>query len=139
VDLRGQGETGPGERGEQLGDWKTYYLAYLLGKSLTGMRIEDAFAVGHFAGVYQGHKNEPLPVHLVGVGQAGIVALHAAALRPELFASVTLHDAPHDWSSVLRQTNPAGHLDSTVHGALEVYDLPDLIRLIGEEKVSYDK
>jgi cephalosporin-C deacetylase-like acetyl esterase len=139
VDLRGQGETGSGKRNEHLGDWKTYYLAYLLGKSLTGMRVEDAFAAGHFAGVYQGQENEPRPVHLVGVGQAGIVALHAAALRPELFASVTLHDTPHDWASVVPQPNPAGHLDSAIHGALEVYDLPDLVRLVGEEKVSYDK
>ena len=66
-------------------------------------------------------------------------ALHAAALRPELFATVTLHDTPHDWASVVRHTNPAGHLDSAIHGALEVYDLPDLVRLVGEEKVNYDK
>jgi len=139
VDLRGQGETRSGRRNEQLGDWKTYYLAYLLGKSLTGMRVEDAFAGTHFASVYQSKKNEPRPVHLIGVGQAGIVALHAAALRPELFASVTLRDTPHDWASVVPQTNPAGNLESTIHGALEVYDLPDLVRLAGEDKVSYEK
>ena len=139
MDLRGQGETGSGRRNEQLGDWKTYFLAYLLGKSLTGMRVEDAFAGTHFASVYQGKKNEPRPVHLVGVGQAGIVALHAAALRPELFASVTLRDTPRDWASVVPQTNPAGHLDTTIHGALEVYDLPDLVRLAGEDKVSYEE
>jgi len=139
MDLRGQGETGGGRRNEQLGDWKTYFLAYLLGKSLTGMRVEDAFAGTHFASVYQSQKNQPRPVHLVGVGQAGIVALHAAALRPKLFASVTLRDTPRDWASVVPQTNPAGHLDTTIHGALEVYDLPDLIRLAGEDKVNYEK
>ena len=139
VDLRGQGETRSGKRDEQLGDWKTYYLAYLLGKSLTGMRVEDAFAARHFASVYQSDKNEPRPVHLIGVGQAGVVALHAAALRPELFASVTLRNTPHDWASVVRQTNPAGQLDSTIHGVLEVYDLPDLVRLAGEDKVRYEE
>jgi len=139
VDLRGQGETRSGRSNEQLGDWKTYYLAYLLGKSLTGMRVEDAFAARYFACVYQGQESEPRQVHLVGVGQAGIVALHAAALRPELFTSVTLRDTPHDWASVVRQTNPAGQLDCTIHGALEVYDLPDLVRLAGEDKVSYEE
>ena len=139
VDLRGQGETRSGERDKQLGDWKTYYLAYLLGKSLTGMRVEDAFAARHFASVYQSNKNEPRPVHLIGVGQAGVVALHAAALCPELFASVTLRNSPHDWASVVRQTNPAGQLDSTIHGVLEVYDLPDLVRLAGEDKVRYEE
>jgi hypothetical protein len=139
MDLRGQGETRSGRRNEQLGDWKTYFLAYLLGKSLTGMRVEDAFAGRHFASVYQNKKNEPRPVHLIGVGQAGIVALHAAALRPELFASVTLRDTPHDWASVVPQTNPAGHLESTIHGVLELYDLPDLVRLAGEDKVCYEE
>ena len=138
VDLRGQGETGSGKRSEQLGDWKTYFLAYLLGKSLTGMRVEDTFAAGHFAGTYENESDTPRPVHLIGVGQAGIVALHAAALCPDLFASVTLRDTPRDWASVVPQSNPAGHLDGTIHGALEVYDLPDLVRLAGDGKVRYE-
>ena len=77
-------------------------------------------------------------MHLAGVGQSGIIALHAAALNPELFASVTLRDTPRDWSSIVQQPVPAGQLDSTVHGALEVYDLPDLVRLAGREKVRYE-
>ena len=87
---------------------------------------------------YQKKKDDPRRVHLVGVGQAGIVALHAAALNPRLFASVTLRDTPRDWSSVVGQPIPAGQLDSAVHGALEVYDLPDLVRLAGEDKVRYE-
>jgi acyl-CoA synthetase (AMP-forming)/AMP-acid ligase II len=138
VDLRGQGETAHGTRDELLTDWKTYYLAYLLGKPLLGLRVEDALASGHFVAYYQKPEDKPRRVHLVGVGQAGIVALHAAALRPELFASVTLRDTPRDWSSVVKQTVPAGQIDSVVHGALEDYDLPDLVRLIGEGKVKYE-
>jgi pimeloyl-ACP methyl ester carboxylesterase len=103
------------------------------------MRVEDALAGTHFASVYENKRNGPRPVHLLGVGQAGIVALHAAALRPELFASVTLRDTPHDWATVVRQTNPAGHLDTTIHGALELYDLPDLVRLAGENRVNYEE
>lgn len=138
VDLSGQGETAHGTRDELLTDWKTYYLAYLLGKPLLGLRVEDALASGHFVAYYQQPEDKPRRVHLVGVGQAGIVALHAAALRPELFASVTLRDTPRDWSSVVKQTVPAGQIDSAVHGALEDYDLPDLVRLIGEGKVKYE-
>jgi hypothetical protein len=73
------------------------------------------------------------------VGQAGIVALHAAALHPELFASVTLRNTPRDWASIVRKANPAGQLESAVHGALGTYDLPDLVRLAGEGKVRYDE
>ena len=103
-----------------------------------GQRVEDALAAGHFVAYYQKTKNDPRRVHLVGVGQTAIVALHAAALNPKLFASVTLRDTPHDWTSVVGQSIPAGQLDSVVHGALEVYDLPDLVRLAGEDKVRYE-
>ncbi|MBP85905.1 MAG: hypothetical protein CMJ64_04180 [Planctomycetaceae bacterium] len=138
VDLRGQGETSSGKRDDLLGDWKTYSLGYLLGQSLIGKRVEDVLAAGHFVAYYQKKKDSPRAVHLVGVGQAGIVALHAAAMNPKLFASVTLRDTPRDWSSVVEETVPAGQFDSTVHSALEVYDLPDLVRLAGEEKVRYE-
>ena len=135
VDLRGQGETSSGRSDPLLTDWKTYYLGYLLGKPLVGLRSEDALAAADFVAYYQKERDDPREVHLVGVGRAGIVALHAAALHPELFTSVTLRDTPRDWSSLVGKKVPAGQLDSTVHGALEAYDLPDLLRLIGEKKV----
>ena len=145
VDLQGQGETSAGgSRNAQFGAWKAYYLAYLLGTPLLGRRVEDALSAGHFVAYYEKKKNNPRPVHLVGVGQAGVVALHAAAFRPELFASVTLRNTPRDWASVVRLSNPSGQLESTVHGALTTYDLPDLVRLVGddsdgESKVRYEQ
>lgn len=138
VDLRGQGETGTGNRDATLTDWKTFYLNYLLGKSLVGLRVEDALAAADFVAFYQKKRDSPRKVHLVGVGHAGIVALHAAALNPDVFASVTLKKTPRSWASVVRLKSPAGHLDSTVHGALEVYDLPDLVRLAGKDKVRFE-
>ena len=138
IDLCGQGETAAGQRDKLLTDWKTYYLSYLLGRPLVGMRVEDALAAADFVAYYQKEKNDPREVHLVGVGQAGIVALHAAALHPDRFTSVTLRGVPRDWTSVLRQSIPAGQLDSTVHAALEVYDLPDLVRLVGVNKVRFE-
>ena len=138
VDLRGQGETGTGKRDATLTDWKTYYLSYLMGKSLVGLRVEDALAAADFVAFYQKKRDAPRKVHLVGVGHAGIVALHAAALNPNLFSSVTLKQTPRSWASVVRLKSPAGHLDSTVHGALQVYDLPDLVRLAGKDKVRFE-
>lgn len=139
VDLSGQGETGGGKPDPLLGDWKDFYLAYLQGRSLTGLRTEDAIAAAHFVGYYQKPANKPRKVHVVGVGQAGIVALHAAALEPTLIASTTLRGTPRDWTSVVKQSVPTGVLPTTVHGALETYDLPDLVRLAGEDKVRYEK
>ena len=137
VDLRGQGETGSGKPDELLGDWKTYYLAYLLGQPLLGLQVEDALTAGHFVAYYQ--TSEPRDVHLVGVGNAGVIALHAAALRPDLFTTVTLRDAPGDWSSLVADPVPQGRLTTTVHGALQLYDLPDLARTLRAGQLNFEQ
>ena len=133
VDMSGQGETDTGKRDPVLGNWKTYYMSYLMGQPLLGRRVEDALAAADFVAFYQKKRTSPRKVHLVGVGQAGIVALHAAALQPELFESITLKDVPKDWSSVIKQSVPAGQLEGAVHGVLHEYDLPDLVRMLGEK------
>lgn len=135
VDLRNQGELVTGRIDPLLTDWKTFSLAYLLGESLLGMRVEDALHAGAFASSLGRGGPAPGAVHLVAEGAAGIVALHAAALRPDLFASVTLRDCPQSWEAVVRDPRPAGLLDSVVHGVLESYDLPDLVPLAGTDRV----
>jgi hypothetical protein len=129
IDLRGQGETAGAK------DSQASVLAELLGKSLLGMQVEDTLAAGHFVAYYQ--TTEPREVHLIGVGQSGITALHAAALRPDLFTTVTLRETPRDWSSVVGNPAEGKQAKSIVHGALELYDLPDLVGLIGAERVKY--
>jgi cephalosporin-C deacetylase-like acetyl esterase len=139
VDLSGQGETAKSSRDEVTGDWRDFYLAYLQGQSLVGLRTEEVIAAAHFVAYYQKKDDKPRKVHVVGVGTAGIAALHAAALEPKLFASVTLRNTPTSWESVVKNSAPVGQLDATVHGALRFYDLPDLVRLAGEGKVRYEK
>ena len=139
IDMSGQGETGTGANDPVLTDWKTYFLSYLLGKPLLGTRVEDALAAADFVAYYQKKRTNPRKVHLVGVGRAGLVALHAAALQPDRFETVTVRDTPTDWASVVQQKTPVGQLDATVHGALRVYDIPDLLTLIGDGKVSIEE
>jgi hypothetical protein len=108
------------------------FWAYQLGRSLVGIRVEDTIEAGLFAGTDKAEKGKVRPVNLFATGQTGIVALHAAALRPELFASVQLKGTPRDWASSVGDANPVGQLDYTVHGMLQLYDLPDLVGLIGK-------
>jgi cephalosporin-C deacetylase-like acetyl esterase len=137
IDLRGTGETAAGKPDALLGDWKNFYLAYLLGQSLLGLHTEDAVCGGQFVSHYK--TKTPRKVHLVGVGRAGIVALHAAALEPDLFASVKLKRTLDSWSSVVRRPVPAGLLTTAVHGALRTYDLPDLVRSIDSNKLHIER
>jgi cephalosporin-C deacetylase-like acetyl esterase len=133
IDLRGIGETASGKHDELLGGWKNYYLAYLLGRPLIGLHTEDAIAGAQFVANYK--AKTPRRVHLIGVGQAGIAALHAAALERDLFASVTLRGTPAAWAPVVRRPVPQRLLPTTVHGALHTYDLPDLVRSVDSSKL----
>ncbi|MFM8728123.1 MAG: hypothetical protein ACKON9_23705 [Planctomycetaceae bacterium] len=94
------------------------------------MRVEDVLNSADFVAYYQKPRQQPRRVHLVAEGQSGIAALHAAALHPELFASVTLKQTPASWTSIAGSASPAGQLDSTVHGVLRHWDLPDLESLV---------
>ena len=134
IDLRGIGETAAGKPDALLGDWKNYYLAYLLGQSLVGLHTEDTLAAGHFIANYK--TKTPRKVHLIAVGPtATLPALHAAALAPDRFASVTLKQPLEAWSPAVGNSAPTGLLTTTVHGALGVYDLPDLARVVGPDKL----
>lgn len=135
VDLRGMGETElVGKRSSYWLKDQEYSLAYLLGKSLVGMRTEDALMAARFLAGYRA-ENGRRAVHLVGIGTAGIPALHAAALEPDQFASLRLRRTLASWNEVLRTPVPEDQLSSTVHGVLQCYDLPDLVRSLGSAKV----
>lgn len=132
VDLSGQGETSKFERTDLHGDWKTASLAYLLGQSIIGIRTGDTLTMARIASEL---VEENTGIELMATGEAGIVALHAAALEPDLFQSVRLVDSPNSWAELVPQPVPGIGFDYTVHGALELYDLPDLVSLIGKDRV----
>jgi dienelactone hydrolase len=134
VDLRGIGETEckhPREWYRTLfgPNGREFFLAYLLGKSLVGLNTEDIWGCARFLA---GDRTGPLAtkVHVVAGGRVGLAALHAAALEPQSFASLTLRDKLPGWADVLALPVPKEHLVTAVHGVLPVYDLPDLIRAL---------
>jgi cephalosporin-C deacetylase-like acetyl esterase len=132
VDLRGTGEsqqTSKSKLGEATGyDWKNVYTAYLLGRSYVGMRGEDILTCARFLRQQQGG-----PVDLVAAGNVCVPALHAAALEPDLFGSVKLIRGLACWSDVIESGISVNQFVNTVHGALKVYDLPDLAETLGDK------
>ena len=131
VDLRGTGETRQ-IRQKQMGtaiglDWEDQYKAYVLGRSYVGMRAEDVLVAARYAAQQTSARN----VELVAVGNVGVPALHAAALEPDLFASVKLVRTLKSWSNVVHSQMTHNQLTNAVHGALQTYDLPDLVDTLG--------
>jgi len=130
VDVSGTGETqqtdppyDPGF-GPNLNECQT---AYLLGRSFLAMRAEDILVCARSAAALT-------PAHtvdLVAVGNVGVPALHAAALEPQLFSSVRIGRALGTWTSVIECRTHQDQLVNAVHGALGVYDLPDLAAMLG--------
>jgi len=135
IDVRGFGETA--DRGSNRKyhntEHRTARLAIHIGRPLLGQRVEDVLAA---ADVLAGRDDvDPRRIDLVGVGAAGPVALHAAALDGR-FAAVELRGAIRSWvGDVL--TKPLGRdlMGYIVPGALLKYDLPDLVRAVAPRPV----
>jgi len=130
VDLSGQGETATGKPSTTLSaEWKEFYLAYLMGRSLVGFRAEEVLAATRW--VIGEHHVSKGKLTLVARGRATVASLHATALEPDLFAECRFEDGLDSWHDIAGQ--PCGeHLADLVHGALATYDLPDLRTLLGE-------
>jgi cephalosporin-C deacetylase-like acetyl esterase len=142
VDLRGLGELSvpvPVKPSPIPADSKTWFEGYLVGRSHIGMRAEDVLSAARWLRAYDLPTGKRRAVRVVGVGQAGPAVLHAAALESELFAKVELRQSLSDWSRVVRDRAGCGlQLTQLVHGALRVYDLPDLARTLGKKLTIVD-
>jgi len=130
VDLRGTGETLQATKRNLSGatgpDWKVVFTAFLVGRSYVGMRAEDVLVCTRFL-----KEQYTEPVELIAVGNVGVPALHAAALEPNLFNSVKLTRSLVSWSNLIELGLAYNQQINAVHGALKIYDLPDLAETLG--------
>lgn len=130
LDLRGTGETAPGTppaagKPDYLGvDFSESYLALHLARPLLGQRVFDLLSV--VEALSPAHADG---FEVVGVGAAGPVVLHAAALDGRI-KRVTVSESVVSWSAVARSPVSQDQLTNAVPGVLKAYDLPDLGRLI---------
>ena len=79
------------------------------------------------------YQNQHGPVSIIAIGHVGIPALHAAALEPHFFSSIRLIRSLASWSNVVEMGRSQDQLVNTVHGALTVYDLPNLAETLGDK------
>jgi len=56
--------------------------------------------------------------------------------EPQAFASVTLRQCLGSWSDVVRTPLAKNQYVNVVHGALTVYDLPDLLATLPKGKIT---
>jgi hypothetical protein len=120
ADLRGTGETAPTPRG--LGafgaDWQEAFLGLHLSRPLIGQRVDDILLLIDMLAPKGG-------VHLLGIGSAVPVALHAAFLDRRI-TELSLNRVGPSWSDVASNASTKGELANVIPGVLKLYDLPDL-------------
>lgn len=113
------------------GDGEQFWLGYLLGKSLVGQRAEEILMAARELGESLAPEAARGRVQVMATGDAGVAALHAAALEPQLFNRIQLDgEVIRSWEAVVEAPLAHDHLTETVHGALREYDLPDLETLL---------
>ncbi len=135
VDIRGTGETK--QTSQRYGapffgtDGQDVYAAYVMGRSYVAMRAEDILICARYA-IGSSEPAQEQGIELIAVGNVGVAALHAAALEPKLFKTVTLSKTLWAWSNIIGAKMSDNQLINTVHGALTSYDLGDLAGLLGD-------
>ena len=137
LDLAGQGKTVETPADPILTDWKTYYLAYLLGDSMVGLQTRDVLAVIKLlterGALSEAVADQEVSVAISASNLSTLVALHAGVIAGGHVDEITLSELPASWSDVVGLHAPTGVLNSAVHGVLRHYDWPDLIEITGAE------
>ncbi len=130
VDLRGFGETAPsaGKPSTFGTEYKESFLSLHLNRPLVGQRTNDVLSVVREVVGTDGGE-------VVAFGATASAVLHAAALDDRVKV-VTIDGGLVSWDSVVRIPISHNQLASVVHGALKVYDLPDLAASIAPRKLT---
>jgi cephalosporin-C deacetylase-like acetyl esterase len=140
VDPSGLGATTPttpaGRQSPFGPDWQEGLLAFRMSRPLLGKRVADLLRI--LAGLAEetdGGKHADF--RLVGVGLAGPIVLHAAVIdHGHLIKHASVERSLESWSLLIQSGMSRYQLSSVVPGALESYDLPDLVRALGPSRLT---
>lgn len=138
IDVAGCGETQmkPWRYGAMSGvlgpNSAEFYVAYMLGKSLVGLRVDQIHASLNWL-LSRGINLQN--VDIIATGELTVPALHFAVLNPKRFGSLELRQGLDSWKSVIDTPVTERQLVNVVHGVLRYYDLPDLRAMITEGRL----
>ena len=128
VDLRGLGDSRPADMRYDLAGWGERdrwltYSAAAAGDSIMAMRIRDASCA---LACLKNHAHiDPKKIVVGGRGVGGMVALHLAALHPEL-AGVFSYEALAAYELLATSESYAWPMQAILPEVLLHYDLPEL-------------
>jgi len=135
-DLPGIGEMGPGYlKGDAYINGVSYnqwFAGILTGKSIVGLRAEDIIRMVHFI---KANLSGFHPVSAISVGVLGSELLHAAAVEKDIQKIGLIQPFLSFAEIALTREYKPSFIPSTVSGAIEEYDLPDLMSSLCPRKL----
>lgn len=140
ADLRATGET----TDAPTNDSKFYYnkeyrnsmTALHVGRSLVGQQVADMITLVDFVDKPGGLGLTGKPIIVRASGGDAVVALHSLALDQRI-SEVDLYHTIRSWYDLLEDPIQKDQYRYVIPGVLKQYDLPDLVKLAGPDKVFY--
>ncbi|MBI1940166.1 MAG: acetylxylan esterase [Acidobacteria bacterium] len=139
IDARGFGESGAMPNSWQADDFYRFFghydaamTAFLIGKTLVGMRILD---ISRGVDLLAAHPEvDAEKIYAFGVGAGAVPLLHAAVLDKRI-KKVALEEMLASYESVITHRVHRGVFESVFPGVLRAYDLPDLVAALAPRLV----
>ncbi|HWC00437.1 MAG TPA: hypothetical protein VG672_27210, partial [Bryobacteraceae bacterium] len=138
LDLRGMGETrsrldvNASDFARYFGDYEDAMTAVQMGRTLVGMRVRDILRGLDLLAA----RPEVDPAKLSGLGRnTGAVPLLYAAAFDSRLRALALENMLLSYDAVVNQAIHRQVFESIVPGALEEYDLPELVAAIAPRSV----
>ncbi len=136
LDLRGTGETAPEKAtwyDKRFGpDGRHLVTAYLLGQSYVGIWAEEILQVAHWAQQQKAIMGDAKTLDIIARGRVALPALHAAAVEQQMFGAVKLVNSLPSWEVIVSSPLSQDQLVNCVHGATRAYDIPHLVKTLGD-------
>jgi cephalosporin-C deacetylase-like acetyl esterase len=133
IQPRGIAETPQPGRNSILGDYTASARAYVVGKTLVGMRAEDIVRAVDY--LCSRPDVDPASILAEGQGILGVPLLHAAVLDRRI-GRVVLQDTLASYRLAVDRPVTRGLYDVLIPGVLLKYDLPDLVSALKPRSVT---
>ena len=138
ADLRGFGETADPLELNDPKYWSKEYRNAMIslhtGKPLMGQRVVDIMSLLDFISTDQKLKNHE--IRLKANGAYGPVAIHAAYLDPRI-KDTEISRSIKSFEQLVQNPMQKDVYSNVLYGVLKYYDLPDLIKLTGPDKIRF--
>ena len=137
-DVSGTGETADVPRLNEEKYYNKEYrddmLALHCGLSLVGIRAADILTLMDFIATVPDFKNVPVEINAKGV--TTIAAIHAALFSNQI-NQLNLYNGIKTYKTILENSVEKNWYSYVLNGVLKYYDVPDLIKIIGENKIHF--